>query len=70
IEETSLQSQLSSIDIVKCLDVRSFAVSLAYALHNYYLRKDLPIPETLQKWKSICNDIEEFSDIRNKWESR
>lgn len=70
VEETGLQSQLSPEDISERLDIRSCAVSFAYALHNYYSRKDLSIPETLQKWKSICNDTEEFSDIRNKWENR
>ena len=67
IEETSLESQLSSMKTVKRLDVRALAVSLAYTLHNYYLNKGLPIPETLQKWRSISDDVEEFADIRNKW---
>ena len=67
IEETSLESQLSSMETAKRLDVRALAVSLAHTLHNYYLRKDLPIPETLQKWRSISDDVEEFADIRNKW---
>lgn len=67
IEETSLESHLSSMETVKRLDERALAVSLAHSLHNYYLRKDLPIPETLQKWRSISDDVEEFADIRNKW---
>jgi len=70
IEETSLQNQQSGIDIAERLDIRAVAASLACTLYKYYLKKDLSIPETLQKWKSICNDVAEFSDIRNKWKSR
>ena len=70
IEETSLQNRQSAMDIDKRLDVRSLAASLTYTLYNYYLKKELPIPEIIEKWRSICSDIEEFSDIRNKWENK
>jgi hypothetical protein len=69
IEETSSQNQQSSIDIAKRLDIRALSASLASALYKYYSKKDSPIPETLQKWRSICSDINEFSDIRNQWEN-
>jgi len=69
IEETSLQNQQSAIDIAKLLDIRACAASLACALYKYYLKKNSPIPETLQKWRSVCSDINEFSDIRNQWEN-
>jgi len=67
IEETRLEGELSSMETVKHLDVRALAVSLAYALYKYYIRKGLPIPETLRKWRSISEDLEEFADVRNKW---
>lgn len=70
IEETSLQNRQSAMDIDKRLVVRSLAASLTYTLYNYYLKKELPIPEIIEKWRSICSDIEEFSDIRNKWENK
>ena len=69
IEETSLQNRQSAMDIDKRLDVRSLAASLTYTLYNYYLKNELPIPEIIEKWRYICSDIEEFSDIRNKWEN-
>ena len=69
IEETSLQNQQSAIDIAKRLDIRAFAASLACTLYKYYLKKNSPIPEPLEKWKSVCSDIDEFSDIRNQWEN-
>jgi hypothetical protein len=67
LKETSFENHLSSTEIVQRLDTRALAVSLAYNLHNYYLNKGLPIPETLEKWRSISEDLEEFADIRNKW---
>jgi hypothetical protein len=69
IEETSLQNQQSAIDIAKRLDIRAHAASLACTLYKYYLKKNSPIPEPLEKWKSVCSDIDEFSDIRNQWEN-
>ena len=69
IEETSLQNQQSAMDIAKRLDIRAIAASLACTLYKYYLKKKLPIPEPLEKWKSVCSDIDEFSDIRNQWEN-
>ncbi len=69
IEETSLQNQQSAIDIAKRLDIRAVAASLACTLYKYYLKKNSPIPEPLEKWKSVCSDFDEFSDIRNQWEN-
>jgi hypothetical protein len=69
IEETSLQNQQSAMDIAKRLDIREKAASLACTLYKYYLKKNLPTPEPLEKWKSVCSDIDEFSDIRNQWEN-
>jgi DNA-binding transcriptional MerR regulator len=69
IEETSLRNQQATIDIAKRLDIRASAALLACTLYKYYLKKNLPIPEPLEKWKSICSDIDEFSDIRNQWEN-
>ncbi len=69
IEETSLQNPQSAIDIAKRLDIRAVAASLACTLYKYYLKKNSPIPEPLEKWKSVCSDVDEFSDIRNQWEN-
>jgi hypothetical protein len=69
IDETSLQNQQSTTDIAKRLDIRADAASLAYTLYKYYLKKNSPIPEPLGKWKSVCSNVDEFSDIRNQWEN-
>jgi hypothetical protein len=69
IEETSLQNQQATIDIAQRLDIRALAASLACTLYKYYLKKSSLIPEPLEKWKSVCSDVDEFSDIRNQWES-
>lgn len=68
IRETSIHNQESEIEISERLDVRARSALLACKLYKYYLTKSLKIPISLEKWKSLCGDINEFADIRHQWE--
>lgn len=51
------------------LILKQKSIRLASTLHNKYLQKNIVIPQVLLDFKAISEDKEEFSDIRNRWES-
>jgi len=67
IDETNLASEQLHIESLSKLNYRLKAASLAYAIFNYLMTRDLPIPEVIDKWKIICSSPDEFAEIRNQW---
>ena len=49
------------------LDVRRHAARLAYKLYRFYSDREESIPSVVEKWKVICHNEDEFSEIRNEW---
>lgn len=65
-EETELSNNDLECSVNQCIGLRAAATNLAYIL--YEKNKDNPdIYSKLEKWKNLCNDLTEFSEVRNKW---
>lgn len=65
-EETKLSNNNLDCSVNQCIGLRAAAAGLAYVL--YEKNKDNPdICSQLEKWKDLCNDLNEFSEVRNKW---
>ena len=54
-------------DVDGIIFVRASAASLAFALSNYYQAAGSDEPEVIQRWRNICGDPEEFSEVKNSW---
>lgn len=66
IFETELSNDSLGCTTNQCLQLRSAAMSLAYIL--YEKNQDKPeIIDHLLNWQSLKDDLNEFSEIRNKW---
>ena len=66
IFETELSNDSLGCTTNQCLQLRSAAMSLAYIL--YEKNQDKPeIIDHLLNWRSLKDDLNEFSEIRNKW---
>ena len=40
---------------------------LAFSLFKYYQRSALDEPEVIQRWRELCSDPDEFSEVKNSW---
>ena len=49
------------------LSVRQAAAHLAHTIYTHHAREDIPIPNVIMTWKSICHSDDEFAEIRNRW---
>lgn len=49
------------------LEAREYAAALAFSLYQFYVEEKPDIPVVIERWKMICNDPEEFWEIRNSW---
>ena len=47
--------------------IRASAASLAFALFEYYQESGSGEPEAIGRWREICSDSDEFSEVRNSW---
>ena len=49
------------------ITIRAEAASLAFALNRHYKKSGRNAPEAIRFWREICNNPNEFSEIRNSW---
>ena len=49
------------------ITIRASAASLASALFGYYQGAGLDVPDAIQRWRQVCDDPNEFSEVRNSW---
>ena len=49
------------------ISIRASAASLAFALFEYYQESGSDVPEVTRRWREICSDSDEFSEVRNSW---
>ena len=64
-EETS--SGVRGNDEDGVITIRAAAASLAFALFKYYQESGSSEPEVIQRWRELCSDPNEFSEVRNSW---
>lgn len=57
-----------SIKIEKSLEIKQYSARLAFSLYKYHIKYILAVPQILNDWKAICEDPNEFVEIRNQWE--
>ncbi len=66
ITETKLNINSLECTTNHCLQLRAASTSLAYILYSKFTDKT-EITSRLRPWKELSVDLEEFSEIRNKW---
>ena len=49
------------------ITIRASAASLAFALFGYYQESGSDLPEAIRRWRELCNDPDEFSEVKNSW---
>ena len=47
--------------------VRAAAAELAFVLCGYLRKSESDEPEAIRRWRVICNDPDEFSEVKNAW---
>ena len=65
VEETS--SGVRGNDEDGLISIRASAASLACALFEYYQASGLDEPEAIRRWRELCSNPDEFSEVRNSW---
>ena len=51
------------------ISIRVSAASLASALSEYCHESGSDEPETIRRWRELCGDPDEFSEVKNAWRS-
>lgn len=64
-EETSKGIRGNDEDGV--ITTRAAAGSLAFALSKYYQESGSSEPKVIQRWRELCSDPNEFSEVKNSW---
>ena len=64
-EETS--SGVRGNDEDGIISIRASAASLAFALFEYYQATGSDEPEAIRRWRELCGDPDEFSEVKNSW---
>ena len=64
-EETSTGVRGNDQDGV--IPIRAAAASLAFSLFEYYRQSGLNEPEAIRRWRELCSDPDEFSEVKNSW---
>ena len=49
------------------IPIRAAAASLAFSLCKYYQQAGLDEPEAIQRWRELCSDPDEFSEVKHSW---
>jgi hypothetical protein len=49
------------------LYLREVAAQLAHLLYRYYIDMNIEVPEVINDWRTICENHDEFVEIRNSW---
>lgn len=63
------KKDLSEAEYHDRLNVRKKTAQLAFVIFRFYESKNKTIPEPVLAWKNICEDPEEFGEIRAQWNS-
>lgn len=66
-DESDPKNESNNNGIADRLAYRKSAAYLAFQLYLYYSERKENIPSSISKWKSICLNENEFSEIRNQW---
>ena len=64
-EETSRGVRLNDKDGI--IHIRASAASLAFALSEFFEASGSVEPEAIRRWRDLCRDPDEFSEVRNSW---
>ena len=64
-EETS--SGVRGNDQDGVIAIRASAASLAFALFEYCQESGSDEPEAIRRWRELCSDPDEFSEVKNSW---
>ena len=64
-EETSTGVRGNDKDGV--IPIRAAAASLAFSLFDYHQQSELDEPEAIRRWRELCSNPDEFSEVRNSW---
>ena len=64
-EETSTGVRGNDRDGV--IRIRAAAASLAFSLFEYCRESGLDEPEPIRRWRELCSDPDEFSEVKNSW---
>lgn len=67
IEESVIKTEDDTDEASKKGSVRISAARLASRLFQYYKNAGVEVPTTLLKWKKICENPNEFVEIRLQW---
>lgn len=67
IIETSYDQDSLFLSFDEKLEVHRISSIMAATLWVYYNSRNLPIPESVEKWREICTVTDEFSEIKNAW---
>lgn len=67
IDESKTINEDSELEVGQRLEVRQLCAKISYLMYGVYKKEHKRIPDTLKLWKAVCNDPEEFADIRNQW---
>lgn len=62
-EETS--GGIKSNDQDGVIAIRAAAASLAFSLFEYHQQSELDEPDAIRRWRELCSDPDEFSEVRN-----
>jgi len=66
VQETT-SNRIRGNDEDGVITIRAAAASLAFALFEYYQDSGLNEPKAIQRWRDVCSDLNEFSDVKNSW---
>lgn len=64
-EETS--SGVRGNDQDGVITIRASAASLAFALFEYFHESGSDQPDAIRRWRDLCSDPDEFSEVKNSW---
>lgn len=68
ISETEISSADNPDVVNNKISYKIEIAKLTVELNKYFKMRNLEIPAFIIKWKSLCQDKNEFSEIRNIWE--
>ena len=49
------------------IPIRAAAAALAFSLFKYCQQSGLDEPEAIRRWRKLCSDPDEFSEVKNSW---
>ena len=65
VEETATGVKGNDQDGV--IPIRAAAASLAFSLFKHYQQSGLKEQEAIRRWRELCGDPDEFSEVKNSW---